>query len=527
MYGLASRDFLKYYWGWFPGVGDEWREQSAFLKGLRMSDHDSKKALDYGSLALGWMQDYGVGRRLVKWRGDWLIWNEERPHHKEVDESWLTFSVSEWLIEKGLRGTRKLIGEILAAAERSKTCYLGDEVGGKTWVGAPEDRPEGIETFGKYTITFRNLSLDALSVAGGKPQTYPRTPDWFVLNSLDFDYEPEAECPEFLKFLDSSFEGDEGRIKLVRQWFAMHLVDYREFDSIVYLVGVPRSGKTTLTRIYSEVMGTENVASTSIESLGSNRFALWELRHKPAILIPDAYNSVHCNKVVGSLLKCISGREPVRIDIKGRKAVSEQLGQIVISANEFIQFRDESGALASRIKLIPFEKSFAGVEDRDLLAKLEREKAGILNWALEIVLETVQQGKYVLPEKSLEYHERYESSLAPLTEFFEDYTEQKPQNSRSACLDVYWVYEKVFCPARRQVPLEYQSFLSKAMEKLVGVKVSRSLTHQDYGFGGGNRPIKPLCFWGMILKPEIVKKIRVGALGGRLFEPGLGGECEE
>ena len=56
------------------------------------------------------------------------------------------------------------------------------------------------------------------------------------------------------------------------------------------------------------------------------------------------------------------------------------------------QIRGTDDAIWSRVKLIPFEVSFAGREDTKLPTKLKEELPGILNWALKGCLDWQRQG---------------------------------------------------------------------------------------------------------------------------------------
>ena len=61
--------------------------------------------------------------------------------------------------------------------------------------------------------------------------------------------------------------------------------------------------------------------------------------------------------------------------------------------------QDRSGALASRMILLQFEKSFYGCEDRDLFEKkLKPEIAGILNWSLVGLARLEARGHFEQPE---------------------------------------------------------------------------------------------------------------------------------
>jgi putative DNA primase/helicase len=82
-------------------------------------------------------------------------------------------------------------------------------------------------------------------------------------------------------------------------------------------------------------------------------------------------------------LKSISGEDDVAVQ---RKNIDDWLGRlyakIVLAANQTPRLKDLSGAIASRVIVIKFTKSFLGEEDYDLDEMLKAERPGIFNLAL-------------------------------------------------------------------------------------------------------------------------------------------------
>ena len=60
-------------------------------------------------------------------------------------------------------------------------------------------------------------------------------------------------------------------------------------EKILVLQGPPRSGKGTIREALTTCVGSDNIASTSLEQLSSDRFGLAPLVGKLLAILPDAH----------------------------------------------------------------------------------------------------------------------------------------------------------------------------------------------------------------------------------------------
>ena len=71
-------------------------------------------------------------------------------------------------------------------------------------------------------------------------------------------------------------------------------------------------------------------------------------------------------------------------------------------SNEIPRLRDASGAIASRVILVPFTRSFYGKEDPDLTGKLLTELPGMhLNWSLDDSVERLRARGWFICSRGL------------------------------------------------------------------------------------------------------------------------------
>ena len=153
---------------------------------------------------------------------------------------------------------------------------------------------------------------------------------------------------------------------------------------ILLVVGPMRSGKGTIARVISALLGDNNVAGPTLAGLCGD-FGLQELVDKPAAIISDArLAKTRDASIAVERLLSISGEDALTINTKYRPLFTTKLPtRITIMSNEIPNLADTSGALASRLLVLRLRESFLGREDHGLLQDLLAELPGILNWALE------------------------------------------------------------------------------------------------------------------------------------------------
>ncbi len=76
--------------------------------------------------------------------------------------------------------------------------------------------------------------------------------------------------------------------------------------------------------------------------------------------------------------------------------------RLMIVSNELPKLGDASGALSSRMLLLPLATSFYGREDRGLTAKLLKELPSILLWAIAGWKRLTDRGYFIQPDAGKE-----------------------------------------------------------------------------------------------------------------------------
>lgn len=97
----------------------------------------------------------------------------------------------------------------------------------------------------------------------------------------------------------------------------------------------------------------------------------------------------------------ISGGDKQSINRKNLPFWTGYLNTLIIfAANELLDFKDTSAALASRMVVLNLTESFLGKEDLNLTEKLASERSGILNRAIKGLNRLQARGGFLQPEAS-------------------------------------------------------------------------------------------------------------------------------
>ena len=221
-------------------------------------------------------------------------------------------------------------------------------------------------------------------------QTTPENAQEWV---LPYDYAETAGCPNFLRWLKERFSDQDADeiILFIQAYFNATITGKSYHDIFLHLKGIEGSGKSTITRVLSELLGKSAIVSSTLRKLNEGRFELAKLygSGKRLLVIPEVkkYNDM-------TMLNAITGRDPLSFEDKGlsvrQKPDFTFVGQTILTSNPSLELSAaQAGAIARRVRTIEFTKKITPEEKIKFFKKggeqvLYDEAAGIVNWCLEL-----------------------------------------------------------------------------------------------------------------------------------------------
>jgi putative DNA primase/helicase len=310
-------------------------------------------------------------------------------------------------------------------------------------------------------ITFQNGVIDLSGWEDGMvyPELMAHDRKFKSLSCLDFDYSPGTQCPTWLAFLNSSFEGDQDRIRLLQQWMGYLLVfDYR-WQKMMIMAGESRSGKGVITGVIQQIVGPDAYAGTSLTNL-SGEFGLEPLQHAKVAVIGDAQQALRdrINTAKERLLN-VTGGDSVPVNRKHKGEITCRIpARLMLLANDLPRFADGHDALTNRYIVLPFTVSFAGREDVNLPGRLKDELSGIFNWAVDGLLDLALCGKFVEPEVSMASREEIRMQQNPVAWFAKKFLSPCKDPDHYVPVDNLYSYYAAFCDEIDMRPLKKVRF---------------------------------------------------------------------
>ena len=255
----------------------------------------------------------------------------------------------------------------------------------------------------------------------------PHSLGFFTQNSLPFVYDPEATCPQWNKFLNSVWANDPQSIEALQEMFGYILSGETRQQKFFNIIGPRRSGKGTINKILVSLLGQHNTVAPQLEEL-CDTFGLQPWLGKLLASFTDARAPERNRSAVVSQLLRIVGGDTVTVNRKNKEAWSGYLPtRIVVYSNEVLQLTENSNALTGRMVVFKMTKSFYDNEDTELSIKLEKELAGIFNWAMEgLKRRLARGGHFIQPESGRQLLELMSELGNPIGSFVDEALEFDP-----------------------------------------------------------------------------------------------------
>ena len=219
----------------------------------------------------------------------------------------------------------------------------------------------------------------------------PHDPKFQFFQKIPVKYDPAAKCPLIEKFLTEISSSPEDKAILI-EWVGYNLLRSYPIQKALMLIGEGANGKSTYLNLVKTLLGSENVASKSLQDLENHRFAKASLFGKLANISPDLPDVAL--KRTGTF-KALTGGDA----IDGEKKFKDSFpfwnyAKLSFSCNKMPQVDDNTDAFFRRWLIAVFPNKFEnGSCDQNILEKLctPEELSGLLNLALEALKKILNQ----------------------------------------------------------------------------------------------------------------------------------------
>ncbi|WP_240907438.1 phage/plasmid primase, P4 family, partial [Paludisphaera rhizosphaerae] len=360
---------------------------------------------------------------LCFWMGDWCVWQNgewKATPNKEIDAAVTEVVRSEF--EAHAKSTEMPVKSVSTRLTANVTAALR----GLVMLSEREYPSQPMWLFGDgpdpaECVNFRNgiLHLPTLIDHGPETALTPPTPRFFAASAVRYDFDPKASKPnQWYEFLDAIWDDDPESVEALQQWFGYLLTMDTSRQKALMIEGPTRSGKGTIARVLTAMVGSDNVTAPTLTSLGQH-FGLQTLIGRSIAFCNESRLSARSDApaIVERVLS-ISGEDEQSISRKHTTDWNGKLGvRFVFSTNEMPRLTDAAGALLSRFVFLKLTRSFVGREDRELGNKLVAESPGILLWAIHGWSKLRESGLFLQPKSAVAAMTEWQEMINPLGGF--------------------------------------------------------------------------------------------------------------
>jgi putative DNA primase/helicase len=251
-------------------------------------------------------------------------------------------------------------------------------------------------------------------------------------------FDPEASCPRFSRFMDEVFVGDSEIIRYVQQLFGYALLGEVREHILPIFYGEGRNGKGTLLGLFQRILGpygttipAESLVSSKKGSTDSER-ANVSLHGKRVAIAQETENCAYLDE---AWIKTVTGGDR----LAARKLYAEAFDfapqhTLFLASNHRPQIHGKDDGVWGRVRLIPFRAQFmkdkegANAPDPNLGEKLWGERNGIFMWILAGLRDYLENG-LVTPSEVLVATAEYREDEDRMVLFLQEWMRPNPEKT--------------------------------------------------------------------------------------------------
>jgi P4 family phage/plasmid primase-like protien len=443
---------------------------------------------------------------LRSWREEWRRWDGSA--YRELPDAEVTAEVT--ISVKAEMDRVNLIAQKLAAEKGDKapavrkvnTALISNVelalASLTVWPGTVEPPAwyDGKTWQRRNLITLSNglLDLDAL-FAGETAVLLPHSPRWFSFQCLPYSFDPSADCPKWLAFLERNLEADRERIALLQEWFGLCLTPDSSRQKFLLLVGEGGNGKSVVCSVLEVVLGAENCSHVPLEIFGK-RFQLAPTIGKLANISSEIGE---LDKAAEGFLKSFTSGDPMQMDRKYKSPIQAvPTARLVLATNNLPRFSDRSSGLWRRMILMPFRVTIDENDPRRIFGmdkpswwEASGELPGILNWSLMGLDRLRQQDRFTHSKICEDALTEYRTENNPARMFLLESCRESAEG-QVPCGDLYRSYRS-WCDEHGYSPLAERAF-GKEVRRVFPKCERRQV---------GSREMRLYSYCGITAKPGI------------------------
>lgn len=279
----------------------------------------------------------------------------------------------------------------------------------------------------------------------GPPVVRPHVPSAMQSMLTGVEYDPAAQCPQWLKFLNDAMLGRQHMVDYLQRCVGYSLIGARREEVVLICYGRGGNGKGTFMEVVADALG-DYVATVSANALLSKERNTGSLdpdiAQLPGKRLVIASEFPEQSLLDAAKIKSLSGGDTITCRTLHKEPFSfRPKFQMWIQVNHKLRTADLSLGFRRRVQHIPWEMNVAPADqDKTLKDRLRQELPGILRWAIDgaqaYLLSTEGLNP---PQEVLDSTADYFAAMDPLMAFIQDRCVED-RHAKARVADLYAAY---------------------------------------------------------------------------------------
>jgi P4 family phage/plasmid primase-like protien len=298
-------------------------------------------------------------------------------------------------------------------------------------------------------------------------------PDFGFRTILTYDYDPQAQCPEFLRFLNEVMCGNQDLVKIIQEYMGYIVSgdDCWLHKALIFL-GHGSNGKSTLNQVLLELIGDKNCSKVPLSKFGDPQF-LYQLEGALVNLADENSPDALLNSDV--FKEAVSGGHINVKKLYTQPYPVKNRAKFIFNCNSMPISKDKTHGLFRRMLFIPFDRVFTEKDaDVFIVKKLVQELPGILNFALEGYDRLVVNRKFTQSELSEDILDTFKEAQNDVEEWADSCIRVTNSDADFTTNDEMYQHYQEWCEAtRRKYQTGEAEFKYKMRRFLSGYKLQK------------------------------------------------------
>ena len=252
---------------------------------------------------------------------------------------------------------------------------------------------------------------------------------------LPYNYNPQAECPQWHDYLDRVLPESESQTVLA-EFIGYTLAKTHILNKMLWMIGPGANGKSVALEIIEAMLGPANISNLSLSDLTNKPENRVGMEGKLLNISTETGSSVRADVV-----KLLTAGEPVTIrHLYEDPVTTRDYGQFMAAFNVFPR-PEITTAFRRRLIIMPFDVIIPDEEqDKELTQKLRAELPGILNWVVSAMPGLLERKAFTHSDVCQQALDQYLMQADSVNMFYHEMCEKQDYPTRGD--ELFGAYRK-------------------------------------------------------------------------------------